>query len=187
VGVSDAHGALRNDSGIDPDRLHEHVSGGDSVCAYGDGDKISPDELLEIECEVFIPAALGGLIHKANADRLSCKLLVEGANSPTTPAADEILTDNGVFVVPDVMANAGGVVVSYFEWVQNLQHFRWNEDEVNERLGDIMRGAYRTVEERAEDDGVPMRVAAYAVGIERVLEAARLRGYLTDDRASSSG
>ena len=187
VGVSDANGALRDDSGIDADSLHEHVSDGGSVCEYEAGNKISPDELLEIECEVFIPAALGGLIHKANADRLDCRLLVEGANSPTTPAADEILTDKGVFIVPDVMANAGGVVVSYFEWVQNLQHFRWTEDEVNERLGDIMRGAYRTVEKRAADDGVPMRVAAYAVGIERVLEAARLRGYLTDERSGSSG
>jgi glutamate dehydrogenase/leucine dehydrogenase len=92
-----------------------------------------------------------------------------------------------VFVVPDVMANAGGVVVSYFEWVQNLQHFRWGEQEVNDRLGDIMRTAYRTVSDRAERDGVPMRVAAYSIGIERVLEAARLRGYLTDERVPSSG
>ena len=136
---------------------------------------------------MFIPAALGGMIHEANADRVNCKLIVEGANSPTTPAADAILADKGVFVVPDVMANAGGVIASYFEWVQNLQHFRWTEDEVNDRLGDIIRGAYRTVSERAEQDDVPLRVAAYSIGIERVLEAARLRGYLTDERVPSSG
>ena len=127
------------------------------------------------------------MIHEANADRVNCKLIVEGANSPTTPAADAILADKGVFVVPDVMANAGGVIASYFEWVQNLQHFRWTEDEVNDRLGDIIRDAYRTVSERVEQDDVPMRVAAYSIGIERVLEAARLRGYLTDERVPSSG
>jgi glutamate dehydrogenase (NAD(P)+) len=187
VGVSDANGALRNDGGIDPDKLHEHVAGGGSVPEYEEGEAISPDELLEVDCEVFIPAALGGMIHEANADRLSCKMIVEGANSPTTPRADEILSDKGVFVVPDVMANAGGVVVSYFEWVQNLQHFRWREDEVNERLGDIMRGAYASVSDRAQKDDVPLRVAAYSVGIERVLEAARLRGYLTDERVPTSG
>ena len=131
---------------------------------FEDAEKISPDELLATECDVFIPAALGGMIHEANADRVNCKLIVEGANSPTTPAADEILADKGVFVVPDVMANAGGVVVSYFEWVQNLQHFRWTEDEVNERLGDIMRGAYQTVADRAEEDDVPLRVAATRSG-----------------------
>ena len=187
IAVSDAQGAIRNDDGIDPDHLHSEVSEGRAVPEFEDAEEISPDELLGTECEVFIPAALGGMIHEGNADQVSCKLIVEGANSPTTPAADEILAEKGVFVVPDVMANAGGVVASYFEWVQNLQHFRWTEDEVNERLGDIMRGAYATVAKRAEEDDVPMRVAAYSIGIERVLEAARLRGYLTDERVPSNG
>jgi glutamate dehydrogenase (NAD(P)+) len=104
--------------------------------------------------------------------------VIEGANSPTTPIADEILAEKGVQIVPDVLANAGGVVVSYFEWVQNLQHFRWDEDEVNEKLGTIMRRAYREVTERAEQDSCPRRVAAYSLGIERVLEAAETRGYV---------
>ena len=99
---------------------------------------------------MFIPAALGGMIHAGNADTLNTRMVVEGANSPTTPKADEILADKGVHVIPDVMANAGGVVVSYFEWVQNLQHFRWDEREVNEKLGTIMRRAYREVAARAE-------------------------------------
>jgi glutamate dehydrogenase (NAD(P)+) len=104
--------------------------------------------------------------------------VIEGANNPTTPAADEILHDKGVLVVPDVLANAGGVVVSYFEWVQNLQHLSWEEREVNNRLGAKMRGAYREVEERARRaTDVSMRVAAYETAIERVLEATRLRGY----------
>jgi glutamate dehydrogenase (NAD(P)+) len=119
------------------------------------------------------------MIHAENADLLDCRMVIEGANSPTTPRADEILNDKGVFVIPDVMANAGGVVVSYFEWVQNLQHFRWDEREVNDRLGTIMRRAFREVRARTQaDDSVSLRIGAYQVGIERVVEAARLRGYI---------
>ena len=187
VGASDAHGGVADENGIDPTALYEHVLAGEPVPEYPEADEISPEELLELECDVFIPAALGGMIHKGNADRMNCRLIVEGANSPTTPAADAILADKGVFVVPDVMANAGGVIVSYFEWVQNLQHFRWEEDAINHQVGQIMRTAYRAVADRAERDEVPMRVAAYAVGIERVLEAARLRGYLTEERVPSNG
>jgi glutamate dehydrogenase (NAD(P)+) len=178
VAASDAHGAIRNDNGIDAEALAEHSKGGGHVADYEGGEEITPDELLQVECEVFIPAALGGMIHEHNADLLNCKAVIEGANSPTTPRADEILQDKGIFIVPDVMANAGGVVVSYFEWVQNLQHFRWEEREVNEKLGKVMRKAYRAVAARAQEDEVPMRVAAYELGIERVLEAAKLRGYV---------
>jgi glutamate dehydrogenase (NAD(P)+) len=156
------------------------VQEGGRVAEYGGAgaEPISPDELLGLECEVFIPAALGGMIHAGNADRLNTRMVVEGANSPTTPKADEILHDKGIRVIPDVMANAGGVVVSYFEWVQNLQHFRWDEREVNEKLGAIMRRAYREVSVRASEDEVPLRIAAYQTGIERVVEAARTRGYI---------
>ena len=142
-------------------------------------EQIEPDELIAVECDLFVPAALGGMIHKANAERMNCRMIVEGANSPTTPAADEILTDNGVTIIPDVMANAGGVVVSYFEWVQNLQHFRWDEREVNERLGRIMRKAFREVAAKASEDGTSMRVASYELGIERVVSAAKTRGYIS--------
>jgi glutamate dehydrogenase (NAD(P)+) len=178
VAVSDASGAIRSDEGIDADALVRHVREGGKLPDFDGAEAIEPDDLLEVECEVFIPAALGGMIHKHNADRLRCRMVVEGANSPTTPAADEILEDNGVLVVPDVMANAGGVVVSYFEWVQNLQHFRWDEHEVNERLGRIMRRAFREVCERARDCSLPLRAAAYELGIERVVEASRTRGYI---------
>jgi glutamate dehydrogenase (NAD(P)+) len=179
VGVSDAHGALHAEEGLDPEALARHVAEGGKVGEYAGGEPITPDELLALECEVFIPAALGGMIHAGNADLLNTRMVVEGANSPTTPQADEILAGKGVHVVPDVMANAGGVVVSYFEWVQNLQHFRWDEREVNEKLGAIMRRTYREVSARASEDEVSLRVAAYQTGIERVVEAARTRGYIS--------
>jgi glutamate dehydrogenase (NAD(P)+) len=177
VGASDHRGAIRNDSGIDAEALARHVAEGGSLPEFERAEVIDPEDLLAIECDVFIPAALGGMIHADNADRLACKMVIEGANSPTTPKADAILADKGIYVIPDVMANAGGVVVSYFEWVQNLQHFRWDEREVNDKLGTVMRRAYRETVARKEE-GMPLRVAAYQVGIERVLEAARMRGYV---------
>src|SRR4051794_25678367 len=181
VGVSDARGAIRAEDGLDPDALHEHVAAGGAVPEFeGEGvEAIESEELIGLECEVFIPAALGGMLNQDNAEQLRARMVIEGANSPTTPKADEILADKGVHVIPDVMANAGGVVVSYFEWVQNLQHFRWEEREVNEKLGAIMRRAYREVAARASEDDVPLRVAAYQTGIERVVEAARTRGYIS--------
>ena len=179
VACSDAYGAIRCDSGIDASALHDHVADGGRLPEFDGVEQISSRELLETTCDVFVPAALGGMIHADNADLLDCKVVLEGANSPTTPKADRILNDKGVLVVPDVMANAGGVVVSYFEWVQNLQHFRWDEREVNDKLGTVMRRAFREVMARSkEDDGVTPRVASYEVGIERVLEASQTRGYI---------
>jgi glutamate dehydrogenase (NAD(P)+) len=178
VAVSDANGAIRSDEGIDANALHDHISKGGLITEYQGAEAIDPEDLIAVPCDVFIPAALGGMIHEHNADRMQCKVLVEGANSPTTPVADQILRDKGVYIIPDVMANAGGVVVSYFEWVQNLQHFRWDEREVNDKLGNIMRRAYREVSSRAKEEGLDLREAAYLVGIERVVEAARTRGYV---------
>ena len=179
VGVSDVSGAIRSERGIDARALADHVRDGGGLGDFPDVEEIDPEDLLEVECDVFIPAALGGMIHKQNADRLRARMVVEGANSPTTPAADEILQDKGVIVVPDVMANAGGVVVSYFEWVQNLQHLRWEEQEVNDRLAQIMRRAFGEVSGRADEHGLSMRTAAYELGIERVVDAAKTRGYIS--------
>src|SRR5687767_6549744 len=179
VGVADASGAIAGRDGIDAEKLADHVRDGGKVTDFDTGaDEIDPDDLVALECDVFIPAALGGMLHKGNADRMQCRMVVEGANSPTTPKADEILNEKGIFIVPDVLANAGGVVVSYFEWVQNLQHFRWGEDEANEKLGEIMRRAFREVADRAQENDTPMRPAAYELGIERVVEAASTRGYI---------
>ncbi len=178
IGVSDASGAIHRADGIDVHALHRHIAGGGHSSEFPSVDVIAPDELLALECDVLIPAALGGMIHGDNADTINARAVVEGANSPTTPHADEILADKGVFVIPDVLANAGGVVVSYYEWVQNLQHLRWEEDEVNDKLATTMRRAYGEVAARAEQDGVTMRVAAFELGIERVVEAASTRGYI---------
>jgi len=180
VGVADASGSLRGERGIDAHALRRHLDEGGDLGDYvqqGVG-AVSTAEFLATPCDAFIPAALGGMIHADNADLLGCRIVLEGANSPTTPQADGILTNKGIAVVPDVMANAGGVVVSYFEWVQNLQHFRWDEREVNDKLGVIMRRAHREVSARAERDGVAPRIAGYELGIERVVEAAQTRGYV---------
>ena len=178
VAVSDATGAIHSEEGIDADALQQHLGEGGALTEYGRAEPLSGEEFLGVECDLFVPAALGGMIHADNADLLRCRMIVEGANSPVTPKADEILADKGITVVPDLLANAGGVVVSYFEWVQNLQHFRWEEDEINERLKRIMQRAYGEVSARAEEYGEPMRVGAFALGIERVLDAARTRGYI---------
>ena len=178
VAVSDANGAIRSDAGIDADDLHSFISGGGRITEFEGAEEINPEDLIAVKCDVFIPAALGGMIHESNADRMQCRMMIEGANSPTTPAADRILNEKGVYVIPDVMANAGGVVVSYFEWVQNLQHFRWEEREVNDKLGNIMRRAFREVDAAARERKLSLREASYQLGIERVVETATLRGYI---------
>jgi glutamate dehydrogenase (NAD(P)+) len=179
VGASDATGAIRNEKGIDAVELSRHISeGGGKLTEFPGAEVISPDDLLAIPCDVLIPAALGGMIHEGNADRIDCRMIVEGANSPTTPAADEILIEKGVHVIPDVMANAGGVIGSYFEWVQNLQHFQWDEREFNDKLGGIIRKAYRDVAARAKEERLSLRDSAYLIGIERVVDASRMRGYV---------
>ena len=178
IGVSNADGAIRSDEGIDVTKLSELIAKGGKLTEFEGAEEISADDLLGIECDVLLPAALGGMIHEDNVDGIRCRLLLEGANSPTTPPADAALHDKGIYVIPDVLANAGGVVVSYFEWVQNLQHFRWEEREVNDKLGNIMRRAFREVDAAARERGLSLREAAYQVGIERVVETAKLRGYI---------
>jgi glutamate dehydrogenase (NAD(P)+) len=178
VGVADESGAISAQQGLDPHALRRHIDEGGTLADFPGVERISATELLGLECEVFVPAALGGMIHSANAHLLNCRMVIEGANTPTTPEADAILHDKDIYIVPDVLANAGGVVVSYFEWVQNLQNFRWSEREVNDHLGTSMRRAFREVSARAREQDVPLRLAAYELGIERVVEAARTRGHV---------
>ncbi len=179
VAVSDAYGAIHSEAGIDPDELVRFLAGGGKLAEFEAAEQIDPDDLIATDCDVLIPAALGGMIHEGNADRVQCRVMIEGANSPTTPAADAILHDKGIYVIPDVMANAGGVVVSYFEWVQNLQHFRWEEREVNDKLGTIMRRAFREVSTKAKEEGISLREAAFFVGLDRVVTASKMRGYVS--------
>jgi glutamate dehydrogenase (NAD(P)+) len=176
VGVSDEKGGVYNPAGLSPTGLRAHEKEAGTVAGYEGGETVTNPELLELECDVLIPAAIEGQITEANADRINPGVIVEAANGPTTPEADEILVDRGIPLVPDILANAGGVTVSYFEWVQDLQAYYWQEDEVNDRLRMIMEKSYVDVLALAEDRKVPMRTAATVLGVGRVAEAHQTRG-----------
>jgi glutamate dehydrogenase (NAD(P)+) len=179
VAISDAGAAVYNEQGLDVEAAIAHVTEAGDLDGFGDGDveRLTGDQLLEVDCDVFVPAALAGLVTERNADRLRCQFVVEGANSPLTLGADRVLVDKGVHVVPDLLANSGGVIVSYFEWVQNQQHFRWSEHDVNARLTETINDAYEQICARAAAGGLDLRAAAYEIGIARVAEASRIRGY----------
>jgi glutamate dehydrogenase (NAD(P)+) len=176
IGIADRTGGFVDTQGLPVDKLLEVASKNHSLegCPYGD--KISNAELLELKCDILVPAAMEMQITKTNAARVQCRLLAEGANGPTTPDADAILRDKGIFVIPDILANAGGVVVSYFEWVQDLQNFFWTEDEVNKKLRDILTKAFHEVLDMSQKQKVDMRMAALMIGIERVTKAMLWRG-----------
>jgi glutamate dehydrogenase (NAD(P)+) len=177
VGVSDATGGIYNANGLPIDQLFRDYSGREGgIREYKDAEKVSNSEILELPCDVLIPAAISAQITGENADRIKAKIIVEGANGPCTVEADNILSDKGVFVVPDVLANSGGVVVSYFEWVQDLQNFFWEENEVNKRLTRIMQYSYGTVEAMMKLHKTDMRTAALIIGVKRVADATVRRG-----------
>ncbi len=176
IAVSDVSTGLYNDNGLPIDKLLEHVRNGGLLKDYPEGDSISNSELLELECDVLVPAAIENQITAENADDIQCKILAEGANGPTTTEADEILNDRGIFVVPDILANAGGVTVSYFEWVQGTQNYMWTLDEINERLRKIMTRAFSQVLQRSIDEELDLRTASLVEGIERVTDAKLVRG-----------
>ena len=171
-------GATYNPNGLDLAEVTEHQKEAGSVTTYSNAEKVSNQELLELECDVLIPAAIQCGINCRNASKVKAQLVVEAANAPTTPAADDALRDRGVTVVPDILANTGGVTVSYFEWVQNIQQFRWELDQVNEELEKRMTRATDQVFTRAEDGGISLRDAAFDIAVERVAHAAELRGYV---------
>lgn len=176
VAVSDARGGIYNPNGIDIPQV-AHCAGRDGCLqAYRDADEVSNAELLELPCDILVPAAIHSVITEKNAGRINARIIVEAANGPVTPEAERILLENNVFVVPDILANAGGVIVSYFEWVQDLQAFFWTEDEVEKRLERIMRESYRHVAETARKREVDMRVGAYIIGVQRVADATNIRG-----------
>ncbi|HEY3537676.1 MAG: Glu/Leu/Phe/Val family dehydrogenase [Trinickia sp.] len=176
ISVQDHTGALHRASGIDTVALLEHVAKTGGVGGFTGADPVSSDEFWTIETDILIPAALENQITEKNAARIKTKIVVEGANGPTTTAADDILHDKGVLVIPDVVANAGGVTVSYFEWVQDFSSFFWTEDEINQRLERVMREAFNAVWQVASENKVSMRTAAFIVACKRILMAREMRG-----------
>ncbi|MFI7443858.1 Glu/Leu/Phe/Val dehydrogenase [Nonomuraea indica] len=176
VAVSDATGAVHASGGLDVAALRAWVAESGGVHGYRGADAMERDELVESDVDLLVPAALENVITEENAPRVRARLIVEGANGPTTPEADEILAGNGATVVPDILANAGGVIVSYLEWVQNMQAYSWSAKEVELKLRDLMESAYDEVRTLATDRGLTLRQAAHAIGVGRVADAHRMRG-----------
>jgi glutamate dehydrogenase (NAD(P)+) len=176
VAVSDVLGGLYNPNGLDISALRACANRDGTLTTHSGGDRITPADLLELDCDVLVPAGVENQITGENAGRILARIVVEGANGPTTPLADKILRDRGIFLVPDVVANAGGVVVSYFEWVQDLQFFFWTEAEVNAKMEDILVRSYNEVRATARREQADMRLAAYLIGVKRVADACALRG-----------
>lgn len=176
VAISDIHGGIHNPMGLDIPNVLAYLAKHKTLEKYPEAEPVSNQDLLELDCEVLLPAATENQITSSNASRIKCKILAEGANGPTTAAADDILERNGVFVIPDILANAGGVTCSYFEWVQDRMGYFWKEDVVNERLQDIMVASFQDVSKYAETHGVNNRIAAYMLAIDRVAYITRVRG-----------
>jgi glutamate dehydrogenase/leucine dehydrogenase len=176
IGVSDSSGGLLNAKGLNMTQVLAHKAKTGTLKGYAEADPISNEKLLELECDVLVPAALENQITMENAARIRAKIVAEAANGPTTPGADTVLHKNGVFLIPDILANAGGVTVSYFEWVQSLQSFFWEETQVNQHLEKIMTRSFHEVLAIAKKYNVHMRTAAYILAVGRVAEATRIRG-----------
>jgi glutamate dehydrogenase (NAD(P)+) len=178
VGLSDHTVALYNPKGIDVAKAEQHVIKKGNLRAFDEADRVDPNELLTMPCDVLVPSAVDRVIHAGNAAKLKCRILAEGANGPTTPEADLILNErwDELFVIPDILCNAGGVIVSYFEWVQGLQAFMWSETEVTDKLFRILEHSFAQVIRRAKAHKVSHRTAAMAIGVERVMKAKHARG-----------
>jgi glutamate dehydrogenase (NAD(P)+) len=177
VAVADAKGAILDTKGLDIRELGNHVKEAGTVAGFPGAESITGEDLLELPCDVLVPAALGNQITERNAGRIQARIVAEGANGPTTPEADAILAERGVLVIPDILCNAGGVVVSYFEWVQGLQYHFWRESEINSRLEELMVRAFNQVAALAKRESVNLRMAALMLGVRRVAEAYQLRGF----------
>lgn len=176
IAVSDSRGGIYNEKGLDIYALQHHKQKTGTIIGFKEGETITKNELLGLKCDILVPAALENTICADNADMVQARMIVEGANGPTTPDADAILNDNGKFVIPDILANAGGVVVSYFEWVQGLQSFFWSEEQVNQQLETVMNNAFHEVLELSQHEKVSMREAAYMLAVKRIDSALMLRG-----------
>jgi glutamate dehydrogenase (NAD(P)+) len=179
VGTSDMYGGIYSADGLNVQALFAHVKGGGKVNEFsGTHDNVTNEELLESPCAVLIPAALDEQIHQGNAEHIQAQAVIEAANYPTTPNADKILHDRGIIVVPDILANAGGVTGSYFEWTANIQQRQWSEQRFNDTLHEYMTRAYDTASAFARERDCTLRQASFAIGISRVAEAEKMRGYI---------
>jgi glutamate dehydrogenase (NAD(P)+) len=176
VAIGDRYGAIRNPRGIDVPSLARHVAEGKLLREFAGAEPMASAEVLTTECTVLVPAALERVIHKGNADKLRCRILAEGANGPTTPEADAILARSGIYIIPDVLCNAGGVTVSYFEWVQDIQQFLWTEDQVNQKLQELMLRAFHQVRRLALERKLSMRTAALSLGVQKMAREKLRRG-----------
>jgi len=176
IAVSDVNGGIHNSKGLDLAQLKTHMDSTGTVIGFDGAEDITNDELLEMECDFLVPAALGGAIHMGNAAKIRARMVVEGANNPVTPGGEEILNDRGVLCLPDLLVNAGGVTVSYFEWVQNIQRFPWDLDRVNGALEEILVRAYREVRDTVEKEKITYRAAAFSIAVDRVARALELQG-----------
>jgi glutamate dehydrogenase (NAD(P)+) len=176
VAVSDVNGGIKNPNGFDVPALLKHVAATKSVVGFPGGTAVQGKDILEIPCDILIPAALENQITRTNAAKIKARIIAEGANGPTTTQADKILNKAGVLVIPDILCNSGGVTVSYFEWVQDRQGFFWKEEEVNDRLEHIMVNSFRDVATMADEHKVSFRVAAFMLAIKRVVDAIQMRG-----------
>jgi glutamate dehydrogenase (NAD(P)+) len=176
VALSDSHGGVHNPAGIDVQAALAHKQEHGALEGLANAEVITNDELVELPCDVLAPCALEQVVTERNADKVKARIVCEGANGPVTPAADAILEDRGIVIMPDVLANAGGVVVSYFEWVQGLQEYFWREDEVNAKLHDIVARAFEEAWHTHESRGISLRLASYGLAVQRVAEATTTRG-----------
>jgi glutamate dehydrogenase (NAD(P)+) len=176
VAVSDHDGGLYRERGLDPEAINRHKREAGTLRGYSGADAITNEELLEIKCDVLVPAAIEGVITVKNADNIKARVVCEGANGPVTFEADKILNDRGIFVVPDIVANSGGVTVSYFEWVQDIQAYFWDQEQVNDRLRQVMDRAFKEVYDLSQAKDLTMRQAAHWIGVGRVAEAHLTRG-----------
>ncbi|MFB0506500.1 MAG: Glu/Leu/Phe/Val dehydrogenase, partial [Thermodesulfobacteriota bacterium] len=176
IAVSDSKGGIFNGKGIDVSNLLKHKRESGSVIGFRNADAISSIGVLEIPCDILIPAALENQIWEGNADKIRAKIIAEAANGPTTPKADEILDERSIFVIPDILANAGGVIVSYFEWVQNIQEYFWPEKRISSELNRILSDSFRKVLEMSKKEKISMKMAAYCLGVDRVVQATKDRG-----------
>ena len=178
IGVSDAEGGTYNPHGLDIAKLNGHKGSSGRISEFQGGEPVTNSELLQLDCDVLIPAAIENVISEENAHQIKAKLILEGANHPLTPKADDILGDSGATVLPDVLVNAGGVVVSYFEWSQNLQEFQWEEQRVNDELRRMMSRTFHLVQQKVDSEGVTYRQAAFEIAVARVARAVELRGFV---------